>query len=141
MSDIKIISHRGNINGRSEFENDPRYLAIALSLGFDVEVDVWNINGLYFLGHDDPKYPVKESFLEDDRFWCHAKNLKALDKMLNNSKIHCFWHEDDQRTITSDRFVWTYPHEEVCEKSVIVHLDDQWKNKYDCYGICTDHCF
>lgn len=138
---MKIIAHRGNIDGPSKHENHPKHIAIALSLGFDVEVDVWNLNGEFYLGHDAPFYRIVESYLENKKLWCHAKNLGALSKMLNNNRIRSFWHENDQRTLTSDNFVWTYPNEKVCDKSVIVHLDNSWENKYDCYAVCTDHCF
>ena len=36
------ISHRGNIDGPDTGkENSPDYIIKALSLGFDVEIDVW----------------------------------------------------------------------------------------------------
>lgn len=138
---MKIIAHRGNIEGPSEYENHPKHIAIALSLGFDVEVDVWYLNGDFYLGHDEPLYKIGESYLENKKMWCHAKNLDALSKMLNNNRIRSFWHENDRRTLTSDNFIWTYPNVKVCDKSVIVHLDNDWKNKYDCYAVCTDYCF
>lgn len=138
---MKIIAHRGNVVGPSDKENHPKYIAIALSLGFDVEVDVWYLNGYFYLGHDEPLYKIGESYLENKKMWCHAKNLDALSKMLNNNRIRSFWHENDRRTLTSDNFIWTYPNVKVCDKSVIVHLDNDWKNKYDCYAVCTDYCF
>lgn len=138
---MKIIAHRGNTSGPSNYENHPKHIAIALSSGFDVEVDVWYLNGCYFLGHDGPFYSVEEMFLENEKFWCHAKNSEALSRMIDNPKIRCFWHEDDERTLTSDNIIWTYPEKEVFEKSVIVHLKNNWRNKYQCYGVCTDYCF
>jgi len=57
---MKIISHRANIDGKNRFlENDPKQILKVLELGLDCEVDVWNIDGCYYLGHDFPKYPIK----------------------------------------------------------------------------------
>ena len=38
-----LISHRGNINGINKMENNPNYLDKAMSLGYNVEIDVWKI--------------------------------------------------------------------------------------------------
>ena len=40
-----LISHRGNVNGKNpDRENSPLYIKAALTLGYDVEVDVWYID-------------------------------------------------------------------------------------------------
>ena len=54
-----LISHRGNTNGKFEsYENEPMYIDKAISQGFDVEIDVWMIDGILFLGHDKPQYGI-----------------------------------------------------------------------------------
>ena len=140
------ISHRGNLNGpEPEFENNPSQVKKAISKGLDCEVDVWFINGHFFLGHDEPTYPVKESFLENIKLLCHAKTLTCLNKMLSNKNIHCFWHQEDQFTLTSNKYIWTFPNQPVCENSVIVQLEPEnsnsnfSRNELKCYGICTDY--
>ena len=61
---MKLISHRGNTSGpATEKENSPSYIKDALDMGYDVEIDVWNINGIWFLGHDDPCYQIDFKFL------------------------------------------------------------------------------
>ncbi|MEK6883118.1 MAG: hypothetical protein AABY22_26065 [Nanoarchaeota archaeon] len=130
-----LISHRANLDGRIiEKENNPDYIKSAIEY-FHVEIDVWNINNNWFLGHDKPQYKIGEIFLQNDKFYCHAKNLDAFNKMLDNKKIHCFWHQNDDYALTSKGFIWTYPKKQICEKSIIV------SNKLvrDCYGICTDY--
>ena len=63
-----LISHRGNINGsKPEMENKPEYIQQALDLGYDVEIDVWLIDGNFFLGHDEPQYQVHGTFLMKKR--------------------------------------------------------------------------
>jgi hypothetical protein len=139
---MKIIAHRGNLRGpKPELENNPEYLLIAISKGYDVEVDVWydKVREQLFLGHDYPKYPIEDKkFLKNEHMWCHAKNLDALEFMLKN-KIHCFWHEHDERTLTSKGYIWTYPYKDtVPEKSVICMISPDDQAPKDCYGICTD---
>ena len=106
---MKIISHRGNLNGRNpELENNPDYILAAVSAGYDVEVDVWCIDGSLKLGHDCPQYDISISWIKQFPLWCHAKNKDALDLMLSE-KIHCFWHEQDKFTLTSYGIPWCYP--------------------------------
>jgi|TARA_Y100000310_G_scaffold299665_1_gene334705 hypothetical protein len=138
---LKLIAHRGNTEGsKPAVENDPAYIGQALNAGFDVEVDVWSINGNYVLGHDSPDFFVKESFLENKKLWCHAKNLEALKRMLRNKKVHCFWHEEDKYTITSKGYIWTYPEEDVTSNSVIVIAGWKLDLPYEkIHGICGDY--
>jgi len=57
------ISHRGNINGRiEEAENRPDYIEDTLRLGYDVEVDVWFLDGKFYLGHDEALYSLINYF-------------------------------------------------------------------------------
>ena len=37
---MKLIAHRGNIDGPSDEQNSPDYIDNALSLGYDAEIDV-----------------------------------------------------------------------------------------------------
>jgi len=136
---LKIISHRGNTEGASEYANSPDYVERTLQLGFDCEVDVWKVFNFFFLGHDYPKYKVSKSFLKNSKLWCHAKNLEALESMMDLG-AHCFWHQDDYYTLTSQGYIWTYPNKITSKKSIIVHKDINWKSKnYDCFGVCTDY--
>ena len=135
-----FISHRGNINGNNFLENNPVYIKDAINKGFDVEIDVWLKNGELFLGHDYPQYAIDINFLKNDKLWCHAKNLQALEIMLKE-KIHCFWHQEDDFTLTSEEYIWTYPNKAVGKKSIIVckNLEEtlQYSN-LDIAGICSD---
>jgi len=59
-----LISHRGNIDGKIEnLENSPVYIDQSLSLGYDVEIDVWVVEGVLFLGHDKPQYDITQDWL------------------------------------------------------------------------------
>lgn len=135
---MKLISHRGNLNGPSELENNPDQIKKVLSLGFDCEVDVWCIDGVFFLGHDEPQYPIDPYFLQQKGLWLHCKNFSALEACPENSNY--FWHEADRHTLTSKKFIWTYPENITGEKSIIVDNNKNWKSKsYNCFGVCSDY--
>ena len=132
-----LISHRGNLNGVSvERENSIDYVEEALSHNFDVEIDVWDIFGSYFLGHDEPKHLVKKDFLKRDGLWCHAKNIQGLYSMLEDN-IHCFWHQEDDVTLTSEGYMWTYPGKELTTNSIAVLPEEEIE--VEVAGICSDY--
>lgn len=138
-----LISHRGNTNGPNPTkENNPSYILETLSKGYDVEIDVWLKNGTFFLGHDSPLYEIDESFLENERLWCHSKNFDSLEKMLSNKKIHFFWHQVDDFTLTSKNIVWTFPGKIITKNSVCVLPENSNYSKEDiknCFGVCSDY--
>ena len=68
-----LISHRGNVNGKTNQENKPEYIRSALFQGYDVEIDVWYVDDKFYLGHNFPQYEIEESFLYNAKLWCHAK--------------------------------------------------------------------
>ena len=135
-----LISHRGYEDGENSlFENNPVQIKRLLKMGIEVEIDVWYIKGRYFLGHDDPKYQIQESFLKQEGLWCHAKNKDALEQMLA-SDVHCFWHQVDDYTITSRGYIWAYPSKETSGKNTVFLFPEKYPNinekKYD--YVCTD---
>src|SRR3989338_9472892 len=103
-----LIAHRGNFDGSNPaMENNPDYIGEALRMGYQVEIDVRFIDNVFLLGHDKPQYRVEEDFLENEKLWCHAKNYEALERMLKNKNIHCFWHQEYDFTLPSRGFIWT----------------------------------
>ena len=138
---MKFISHRGNVNGPDPGkENSPSYIKSALSAGYNVEIDVWNLNGTWFLGHDDPSYEIDIRFLMNDKLLCHAKNLAALDKMLVHTNIHCFWHQEDHYTVTSRGYIVSYPGYETTPRTICMKPELADPNSTaDCHGICSDY--
>ena len=73
-----LISHRGNLTGKNKNENHPSHIKNALLMGFDVEVDIWHVNGAFYLGHDKPLYKINKYFLLNPKLWSHAKNSNAI---------------------------------------------------------------
>ena len=138
---MKLISHRGNINGKiKKLENSPSYIDAAIELGYDVEVDVWKDSDGLYLGHDEPTYPVDLLWLSDRglRLWIHCKNHQAL-AYLNQTDLHYFWHHDDDVTITSNGIIWSHPRIKPIRNSIAVLPDtEKWKVN-ECMGVCSDN--
>ena len=134
-----IIAHRGNTDGPNiEMENNPAYVMKALQDGWEVEVDVWLIDDKWYLGHDYPKYEVDLEFLQQQKIWAHAKNKEALSKMIL-AHIHCFWHEDDAYTLTSEKYIWASPFQEPSGISISVMPEYSNNKKATGFvGVCTD---
>ena len=94
------------------------------------------------LGHDNPDFEVPFEFLKQSGLWIHAKNLEALYVLGADNSLNFFWHQQDDFTLTSKGYIWTFPGKSVCNKSVIVDKDRDWKYKgYKCHGVCTDWVF
>ena len=63
--------------------------------------------------------------------------------MSKSSNIHYFWHQEDDVTLTSRGYLWTYPGKQLTEKSICVlpELENK-KSKVilpkNVAGICSD---
>ena len=145
---MKLISHRGNIDGiNKERENSPDYILEALNKGYEVELDIWytwkDSKFDWFLGHDEPTYDFNfVGFVPYfDKMWFHCKNLDALYKIIEWD-IHYFWHQNDDFTLTSKNYIWTFPGKPLTDRSICVLsekyllLESQLMN---CAGICSDY--
>ncbi len=135
-----LIAHRGNTHGpKPEYENYPQYVTEALKAGYDVEIDVWFTDNKFYLGHDNPQYEVPLIFLENEKLWCHAKNLGALE-IMQGLNVHYFWHQNDDITLTSKNFVWTFPNKSLIYNSICV-LPELYNQEITskATGICSDY--
>jgi hypothetical protein len=137
---LQLIAHRANRFGSSEGENSPKKIIEAIDDGYDVEIDVWYDGSIKF-GHDKPIYNVDLTWmlLISNKLWCHAKNLQALNFLIEND-FNCFYHDKDPCTLTSKNYVWSFPDTEIINKTIIV-MPEKFRTKQDiskAYGICTD---
>jgi hypothetical protein len=139
------IAHRGLFAGpHAGIANEPYQIELALSKGYDCEIDVWyKAQDEWFLGHDGPEYNVSYDFIAQERLWLHAKNLAAL-YYLTGTPLNYFWHESDTQTLTSHHFIWTYPEKPLSKRSIM--LMPEWADPtlestktVDCFGICSDY--
>jgi hypothetical protein len=140
-----LIAHRGNLNGPNKnLENHPDYILQTLNLGYECEIDVRYINEQLFLGHDNPDYKIEIDFLikNSKKLWIHCKNIDALDYLLDFEDLNIFWHQEDEYTLTSKGYVWSYPKMKTITKSII--LMPEWNNFEFSnlgYGICSDYIY
>ena len=103
-----LISHRGNINSiNRELENKQEYIQAALDLGYDVEIDVWLMDGTLHLGHDGPEREVNIEWLlkRSKKLWIHCKNFESLS-FLSDFNLILFFHEKEDYTIVSNKKIW-----------------------------------
>ena len=141
---MKLIAHRGLFNGPDvNLENRPEQIEVALKAGYDCEVDLWIVDSDFYLGHDRPDYPIHKKWLEKIGLWIHAKNLAALH-WLTTTDLEYFWHQNDDFTLTSNNYIWTYPGQALTQRSVMVM--PEWADKtlnncqgVNCYAICSDY--
>ena len=140
-----LISHRGNINGKIiERENQPEYIDEAISLGYDVEIDIWGIDGELFLGHDNPQYPTDFDWLKErsSNLWIHSKNIDALlyftDIDYSLELFNYFWHETDTVTLTSENWIWAFPGKQPINGSIAVLPEIYNDDVSDAAGVCSD---
>ncbi len=138
-----LIAHRGNINGRFEsYENEPNYIDKALEKGYDVEVDIWMIEGNFYLGHDKPQYGITLEWLDKrkNELWIHCKNIEAIEWF--NSLLgtyNYFWHQEDTLTLTSKGYIWVYPGKQPIKTSIAVMPEIYNDDISQCLGICSDY--
>jgi hypothetical protein len=136
-----LISHRGNIDGKIvERENHPDYIDKAINLGYDVEIDMWWIDGKTYLGHDVPQYEVDDEWLTKriNKLWVHCKNIELLN-WIRSTTLHYFWHEEDTLTLTSKNQIWAYPGKQPILGSIAVMPEINKDNISLCIGICSDY--
>jgi hypothetical protein len=134
-----LISHRGNIDGRNpQLENGEGYCQAAIDAGYNVEIDVWVYDGIFWTGHDRPQYRVDTDFFLKEEVWCHAKDIEALKRLLELG-AHCFFHQNDNVTLTSKGYIWTNPTQPLTEKSICVLPELQTIDIKGCAGVCSDY--
>lgn len=146
---MKLIAHRGNIDGiNSEVENHPDQIKKCIEHGYDVEIDLRfdELTRELWLGHDEPQYKISWYFLAEHvhNLWIHCKDIVTLYEFsANRSGYNYFWHQNDDYTLTSQNYIWTYPGKSYTSRSVIVM--PEWNTPdwdilrvANCYGICSD---
>jgi hypothetical protein len=139
---MKLISHRGNINGPNpKHENDPFYIKEALDAGYDCEIDLWfTLPEGFVLGHDEPQYKVNRQFLQDHSLWIHCKNYEALRELIPVPQIfNFFYHTDEDYVLTSQGYIWAYPGKPGTTKTVCV-MPEYYDTPVEGYwGVCSDY--
>lgn len=140
---MKFISHRGNLEKKVKHEeNTTEKIEYCISLGFDVEIDIWLISGDLYLGHDGPEQKIQLTFLNENKkhLWIHTKNIESLLQL--RTQFNCFWHQEDDYALTSNGNIWVYPGKKLIKDSIAVMPEITNYSLQDlqiCYGICSDN--
>lgn len=143
-----IISHRGNIDGTNpRMENSPSYIQTAIDNKFQVEIDLWYVDNILWLGHDEPQYKIELEWLSyrKDCLWIHAKNFQALEFLTTISKdFKYFWHAFDEYTIVSTKHIWAHNFVGLkkTDNCIVPLLDKrslETSFSSNFYAICTDY--
>lgn len=158
---MMIISHRGNLTGPNpETENTVEAIEKALSLGYDVEIDVWFLVDSFWLGHDKPerKFDLMKLYewTRNHNVYLHCKNNLALQMFIKNPanmlpNVYPFMHDIDPCILLRDDLIWVHPEyvhgfQSIPENCIAVlpkckHIvniaEDLVLTKF--FGICTDY--
>lgn len=141
MKEIRLISHRGNIDGPSEMENRPTYIDFAIHVGFEVEVDVWEKNGELWLGHDKPKLKIQKGWLLDRQksLLCHAKNMRAAI-ILESMGMECFGHNYDAFVMSNVGDIILHPNAKLVDGCLVMLPENRKKGEdySNADAICSD---
>jgi len=141
---MRLISHRGNLNGPNpERENHPDYIFEAILEGYDVEIDVWFVDGKFKLGHDKPQYDFPFDLLNNyySKLWIHCKDMDSLSQLneldSNGSKLNYFSHENDLGVLTSRGYIWSA---NVYKRGILV-MPELFGNdpNENTLGVCSDY--
>lgn len=140
-----MIAHRGNTCGPNpDRENTAEYIQEAIDKGYHVEIDLRVAEDDLFLGHDDPDRRVELRWLVEraDKLLIHAKNREALQLCLAHS-LHCFAHQKDDFTMTSEGYVWVHdPRDEITADSIVPLITRyevfEYERLDEVRGLCTD---
>ena len=150
---VILIAHRGNTTGPNpQKENHPDYINLAIQQGYAVETDLWFVDNKLFLGHDAPQYQVSEQHLDSiasaGLLWAHTKNIAAFEyltsKWQHKKQWNFFWHQEDDYTLTSLGYIWTYPSKKLTPYSICVMPEisnvPYTKDELNlCAGVCSDN--
>ena len=141
---MKLISHRGNLNGPNpEKENHPDYIWAAIQAGYDVEIDVWFVDGKFMLGHDEPQYEFPFALLQNhhSKLWIHCKDMDSLSQLNeldpNGHKVNYFSHDQDLGVLTSRGYIWSA---NLYKRGILVmpELFNKEPNE-NTLGVCSDY--
>jgi hypothetical protein len=96
-----------------------------------------------FLGHDKPQYGVDFRWFKDrlSKLWVHCKNIESILYFQEcGYEINYFWHQEDDITLTSKNFIWTFPGKKLTSRSIAVLPESvkDWELT-ECLGICSDY--
>lgn len=145
---MRLIAHRGNLHGpNAATENLPAQVDDCLALGLECEVDLRYHSEQLYLGHDKNQYKINLDWLLDRSalIWIHCKDSESLFHISKFKEVlNYFWHNDDDHTLTSKGYIWSFPGAPVSKDSIAVLPERWWDPSMGLklnlsMGICTDY--
>lgn len=141
-----VFAHRANLHGPGSGENSREAIDGCLQLGLSVEIDVWDVSGECWIGHDEPVWRHAWQSLVHPGIMCHAKNTSAAAMMLHHG-VAFFCIDRDPFVLCSTGHLWMNYDTELTSKSIacspeVIGLDadlrDYLQTIVGCYGVYTD---
>jgi hypothetical protein len=146
-----LIAYQGIFNGQNyDQANTPNQIGLAFNHGYSVSVDVWRVNGILYLGTDQPLTEVTPDYLKGNRFWINARNVE-MQEWISTQPIksypNYFWYDithPPPYVTTSGGQLWTFGTVPVNNSSIVVlpEINDRGllsTVKLNCYGICSTY--
>jgi hypothetical protein len=142
---MRIYSHRGNVSGKSPHENEPAFVRECIAQGFHVEIDLWSVDGAWWLGHDGPAHAIALDEFDRDEVIFHLKTPHVPPLV----RADAFAIENDAWVLTRKGLLWTNygqtptPHSVMCAPELVG--DGQPLAGFvraiqrQAAGICTDY--
>lgn len=149
---MKIIAHRGLLDGPSTiYENCILQIERAIE-NFDVEIDLRYEFERFYLGHDEGTYLIDfdriNNWSERRTIYLHCKTIPTLQKVLTispKSNIIPFYHDKDDCILLLDGTIWVHPNSKESAHSnphfsifVLPNLTKAGKYIHS-FGVCTDY--
>jgi hypothetical protein len=132
-----LISLRGNLNGVDESkENKPYHISELLKDGYHCWVDVWWKDDAFYLGKDEPKYLVKNTFLNMFSLWCNAKDFTTYLRLIDIKTPHPFYYTDAP-TLCYNGDIITSEYFEGRERNTVLITDDTIYSQMNLKGIVS----
>jgi hypothetical protein len=145
-----FISYQGIFDGQNyQDANTPTQISKAFNAGFSCMVDVWRVDGVLYLGTDEPITQVTEKYLQGPRFWINARNIEMQEWIITQpTKLYpnYFWFPTPQEntpTETSSGKLITPGTIAINNTSIVFlpEVNDQSlfsTVQLKCYGICSN---
>jgi hypothetical protein len=134
-----LISLRGNILGVDEKkENKPYQIQEVIRMGFHCWVDVWWHNDQFYLGTNEPYYPIKPSFLNIFALWCNAMNFDTLIKLKEQRAPHYFQWQGDPLLTNTEHIITDIPLEIEIDNTILI-TDEYQYSEIGLKGIISEN--
>jgi hypothetical protein len=129
-----LLSNRGNLNGPSDYANQPVYLQKAIDQGFLIKTDLWVFPKLFATGTDSPLYPISGDLLKNALV--EARNLNALEFLLK-SGLHGFYRGNSDIVFSSKGHLISFG--PWMQQAIIMNPEDHtFELLLKSAGVCTD---